>query len=142
MAGRVDPYKNYRFLVEMDGIVQAGFSDCSGFGSHVEAIEYREGGEATTVRKLPGKVSYPDISLKWGLTDSTELYDWHKTAITGAVQRKNGSIIVLDDTGAEKVRWNFFSAWPSRWDGPALSGKGNDVAIETLTISCERLEQA
>lgn len=139
---RVDPYKNFRFLVEIDNIVQAGFSDCSGFRSNVEVIEYREGGDAATVRKLPGKTSYPDITLKWGLTDSRDLYDWHRTAIAGRIERKNGSIVVLDDTGQEKVRWNFFSAWPSKWDGPDFSAKGNDVAIDTLTVSCERVERA
>lgn len=139
---RVDPYRNFRFLVEIDGIVQAGFSDCTGFGSTIEVIDYREGGEAATVRKLPGKVSYPDIVLKWGVTDSRELYDWHLAAVNGQIERKNGSIILLDDTGQEKVRWNFFAAWPSKWDGPDFSAKGNDVAIDTLTVSCERVEQA
>jgi phage tail-like protein len=139
---RVDPYRNFRFLVEMDGIVQAGFSDCTGFGSAVEVVEYREGGDAATVRKLPGKVSYPDITLKWGITSSSELYEWHQSAVTGQIERKNGSIILLDDTGSEQVRWNFFSAWPSKWDGPDFSAKGNDVAIDTLTISCEGVERA
>jgi phage tail-like protein len=137
-----DPYRNFRFLVELDGIVQAGFSDVSGFGSTVEVIEYREGGDAATVRKLPGKVSYPDITLKWGVTDSRELYDWHLAAVNGTIQRKNGSIILLDDTAQEKVRWNFFGAWPSKWDGADFSAKGNDVAIDTLTVSCERVERA
>jgi phage tail-like protein len=139
---RKDPYKNFRFLVEVDGIVQAGFSEVSGFGSNVEVIEYREGGDPSTVRKLPGKVSYPDITFKWGVTDSHELYDWHRTAVNGQTQRKNGSIILQDDTGQEKVRWNFFNAWPSKWDGPDFNAKGNDVAIDTLTISCERAERA
>jgi len=139
---RVDPYKNFRFLVEIDGVVQAGFSDCSGFGSNVEVVEYREGGDAATVRKLPGKTSYPDLTLKWGITDSRELYDWHLAAVNGQIQRKNGSIILQDDTGNEKLRWNFFSAWPSKWDGPDFSAKGNDVAIDTLTVSCERVERA
>ncbi|GAB61454.1 MAG: phage tail protein [Candidatus Jettenia sp.] len=139
---RVDPFKNFRFLVEIDGIVQAGFSECSGFGSNVEVVEYREGGDAATVRKLPGKVSYPDIMLKWGITDSHELYDWHLTAVKGQIQRKNGSIILQDDNGQEKVRWNFFSAWPSKWDGPDFNAKGNDVAIDSLTVSCERVERA
>ena len=137
-----DPYKNFRFLVEIDGVVQAGFSDVSGFGSTVEVIEYREGGDAANVRKLPGKVSYPDITLKWGITDSRELYDWHRAAIDGAIQRKNGSIILLDDGAQEKVRWNFFGAWPSKWDGADFSAKGTDVAIDTLTVSCERVERA
>jgi phage tail-like protein len=142
MAGRVDPYKNSRFLVEIDGIVQAGFSDCTGLGSHVEPVEYREGGDPNTVRKLPGKVTYPDITLKWGITNSRELYDWHFAAVSGQIQRKNGSVILLDDTGAEQVRWNFFNAWPSKWDGSALSAKGNDVAIDSLTVSCERVVRA
>jgi phage tail-like protein len=139
---RVDPYKNLRFLVEIEGVVQAGFSDCTGFGSHVEPIEYREGGEANAVRKLPGKVTYPDITLKWGVTDSRELYDWHLAALNGHVQRKHGSIILQDDAGQEKVRWNFFNAWPTKWEGPALNAKGNDVAIDSLTVVCERFEQA
>lgn len=139
---RIDPYKNFRFLVEIDGIVQAGFSDCSGFGSNVEVVEYREGGETSSVRKLPGKISFPDITLKWGITDSRELYDWHRKAVTGAIERKNGSIILQDDAGQEKIRWNFFSAWPSKWDGPDFTAKGNDVAVETLTVSCERVERA
>jgi phage tail-like protein len=139
---RVDPFKNFRFLVEIDGITQAGFADCSGFGSNVEVVEYREGGDAATVRKLPAKVSYPDITLKWGITNSRELYDWHLAAVNGQIQRKNGSIILQDDLGTEQVRWNFFSAWPSKYAAPEMNAKGNDVAIDALTVSCERLERA
>jgi phage tail-like protein len=139
---RVDPYKNFRFLVEIDGIVQAGFSDCNGLGSSVEVVEYREGGDTPTVRKLPGKVSYADITLKWGITDSRDLYDWHLTAVNGAVQRKNGSVILQDDLGTEKIRWNFFNAWASKYAAPEFNAKGNDVAIDTLTVSCERMERA
>src|SRR6185369_12874073 len=118
---RVDPYKNFRFLVEIDGIVQAGFAECSGFGSNVEVVEYREGGDTASVRKLPGKVSYPDLTLKWGMTDSRELYDLHMKAVRGEIERVSGSVIQLDELGAEKLRWNFFRAWPSKWDGPAFS---------------------
>lgn len=139
---RVDPFKGFRFRVEMDGIQQAGFSEASGLGSHVEVVEYREGGETATVRKLPGKASYPDISLKWGSTPSHELYDWHMAAVKGQIQRKHGSVVLLDDTGTEQVRWNFYNGWPSKWDGPSFNAKGNDIAIETLTISCERVERA
>src|SRR5262249_43831276 len=103
---------------------------------------YREGGDAATVRKLPGKTSYPDITLKWGITDSRELYDWHRTAVDGAVQRKNGSIILQDYLGIEKILWNFFSAWASKEQWPDLTPQGNDVGIDALTISCERVERA
>lgn len=139
---RVDPYKGFRFLVEIDGIVQAGFSECTGFGSNVEVVEYREGGDSATVRKLPGKASYTDLTLKWGVTDSRELYDWHLAALNGAIERKNGSIVLQNDLGQEKVRWNFFNAWPSKYDAPDFNAKGNDVAIDALTVSYERLERA
>lgn len=142
MPPRTDPYRNFRFLVEIEGIVQGGFSECSGFGSNVEVIEYREGGETATVRKLPGKTSYPDITLKYGVTDSRELYDWHLAAVNGAVDRRNGSIILQNDAGQERIRWNFFAAWPSKYDGPDFNAKGNDVSIDTLTVSCERVERA
>jgi phage tail-like protein len=129
-------------LVEIDGITQAGFSDCSGFGSSTDPIEYREGGENKTVRKLPGLTKHTNITLKWGLTDSKELYNWYRDVVNGKIQRKNGSIIVLDLEGDEKVRWNFFSGWPTKWDGPDFTAKGNDVAIETLEIVHEGIERA
>ncbi len=141
-GARVDPYKNFRYLLEIDGIVQGGFAECTGFGSNVEVVEYREGGDTATVRKLPGRVSYPDITLRWGISDSRELYDWHRAAVNGEIQRKNGSILLLDDTGTERVRYNFFQAWPSVWKGPDLNAKGTDVAIDALTVSCERVERA
>ncbi|MDX2240721.1 MAG: phage tail protein [Leptolyngbyaceae cyanobacterium bins.302] len=139
---RLDPYKNYRFLVEIDGIVQAGFQECSGLSSEVQVIEYREGGDPINVRKVPGTAKYSDITLKWGMTDSHELYDWHLTAVNGRLERKNGSVIVLDDGGQEKIRWNFFGAWATKYAAPDLNAKGNDVAIETLTICCERMQRA
>ena len=139
---RVDPYRNFSFLVEIGGITQAGFSDCSGFGASTDPIGYREGGETKTVRKLPGLTKYTNITLKWGLTDSRELYDWYKDVVNGKIERKSGSIILLDLEGNEKVRWNFFEAWPTKWDGPDFTAKGNDVAIETLELAHERVERA
>ena len=139
---RVDPYRNFTFLVEIDGVTQAGFSDCSGFSASSDPIEYREGGFTNTVHKLPGLIKYTNITLKWGLTDSRELYDWFRDIVNGRIVRKNGSIVVLDLEGQEKVRWNFFSGWPTKYDAPDLTAKGNDVAIETLEIAVEKLERA
>jgi len=138
---RNDPYLNYRFLVEIDGVVQAGFSECSGLSSKIDVVQYREGGDLGNVRKLPGQTNYPDITLKWGLTSSSEMYDWHLNAINGNTVRKNCSIIVLGDDKEEKVRWNIYDAWPNAWTGPSLNAKGSDVAIEQMTLTCERVER-
>jgi phage tail-like protein len=120
MAGpqRVDPYLNFRFRVEIDGIQQAGFMECTGLGSQVEVVEYREGGIGAGAHKLPGKVCYPDITLKWGISDSKELYQWHLDVIRGQLQRKNGTVVLLDAAGNEKLRWSFFNAWPCKWQAP------------------------
>jgi phage tail-like protein len=137
-----DPYRNFNFIVEIGGISQAGFSDCTGFGASTDPIEYREGGENTHSRKLPGQTKYPNIVLKWGLTDSRELWDWYQDVIRGKIRRLNGRIVVRDlDAVTEKVSWNFFDAWPTKWDGPDFSAKGNDIAIESLEIAVTRVER-
>lgn len=141
-AQRIDPLPDFRFLVEIEGIQQAAFMECSGLGSHIEVVEYREGSEPLITRKIAGRVTYPDIVLKWGVTTSRELYDWHLAIIKWQLQRKSGAVILMDLQGNPAVRWNFFEAWPSKWDGPTLNARSNDVAIESLTITCERQEQA
>ncbi len=79
---RVDPYKSYNFLVELDGITRAGFRECSGLDSSQDPIEYREGNEKPlTARKLPGLNKYSNVTLKWGITDSMELADWHQLVV-------------------------------------------------------------
>lgn len=141
-GARVDPYRNFNFLVEIDNITHAGFSDCSGFGASTDPIEYREGGMTKAVLKLPGLTKYTNITLKWGITDNRNLYNWYKDVVDGKIQRKNGSIIVLDLEGTEKIRWNFFEAWPTKFDHPDFTAKGNDIAIETLELAVERIERA
>ena len=142
MANRIDPYLSFNFLVEIDGITRAAFHEASGFDSSIDVIEHREGGENITNRKLAGQVKYSNITLKWGLTDDRELFDWHRQCAQGNIQRKNGSVVVLDRAGNEKVRWNFRNAWPSKWTGPSFSAEGNDLAIETLELAHEFLERA
>lgn len=138
---RVDPWGNFNFLVEIDGIARAAFHEVSGFDSTIDVIEHREGGENTTLRKLPGMTKYSNVVLKWGITDDRQIYDWHRQAVRGDVARKNGSIVLLDRQGQEKVRWNFVNAWPSKYDAPDFNAEGNDIAIETMELAHEGLER-
>jgi len=137
---RRDPFRSFNFKVELDGITRAGFRECSGLDASQDPIEYREGTEGLTARKLPGLNKYSNITLKWGMTDDAELWDWRKKAMNGKIQRKNGSIVLLDDAGKERLRWNFRDAWPTKWTGPSFNSTGNEVAIETLEIAHEGLE--
>lgn len=138
MSPRTDPYKNFNFRVEIDGIAVAGFSECSGLSSSVDVIEYREGAD-NVIRKLPGFRKFGNITLKRGITKSRQLYDWHRALLGGDLQRRNGAIVLRDDAQVDQVRWVFIDGFPQRYDGPELRGKGNEVAIETLTICCEGL---
>jgi phage tail-like protein len=140
-SARHDPFKNFNFLVEIDGIAQAGFSECTGLRLEVDVIEYREGGERSSVRKLPGLAKVGDITLKRGVTISNELQAWFESVRNGVADRRNGAIVLLDDERKPVVRWKFFKAFPRKWEGPDLDAKGSDVAIETLTLSCEGLER-
>lgn len=136
-----DPFKNCNFKIEINGVMCAYFTDCTGLNSQVAAIEHREGGSFGTI-KVPGKVTYSDITLKWGLTDNKDLYNWHKNIINGIVDRRNGSIILYDDViKEEKARWNFFKAWPIKWEAPTLNAKSAEIAIESITICCEWVER-
>ena len=139
---RVDPYKGFNFRVEIDGIQQAGFQEVSGLDASTDAQDYREGADPNHVRKLTGLNKYSAITLKRGITDSDELWKWRLTAIDGKVERKNGSVVLLDDTGQEKLRWNFMNAWPSKWTGPSFNSTSSAVAVESLELTHEEVQRA
>jgi phage tail-like protein len=136
-----DPYGNYNFLIELDGITRGAFRECSGLNSNIDVIEYREGGENTTVRKLPGMTKYDNITLRWGVTDDTELYDWHRQIVNGQSDRRTGSIVLLGRDGNEVARWNFVRAWPAVYTGPELNAESTEVAIEALELAHEGVER-
>ncbi len=112
----------------------------SGLESETEVIEYRTGADkAGTVRKLPGLTKYANIVLKRGVTQDRELWNWRKAIEQGTPDRRNGSIVLLDDERNEVVRWGFSNGWIAKFVGPDLNAKANDVAIETIEIAHEGL---
>jgi phage tail-like protein len=123
--------------LEIEGLGVAGFSECSGLDTTSDPIEYRDGTEDITVRKLPGLKKYSNIVLKRGYTQSKELWDWRKKVMDGKTERQSGSIVLLDEARADAMRWNFTAGWPTKWSGPTLNAKNNEVAIETLEIAVE-----
>lgn len=143
MPTRVDPYRAYNFKLEIQGVTEGHFTQCNGLGATVDVIDYREAGQGEVVRRLPGQVSYSDVTLSYGLTDSTQLWDWFQTVVTGKTERKNVSIVMVGTDGAtEAMRWNLIDAWPARWDGAAFNAIAQEAAIEHLTLTYEVLERA
>lgn len=139
---RDDPYKAFNFRVEIDGIAVAGFTEVSGLDSETSVIEYRAGDDSGTVRKLPGLTRHGNIVLRRGVTQSADLWNWRKTVVDGKVDRRNGSIVLLDDDRTEVLRWDFVGGWIAKWRGPTLNAAVDAVAIETIEIAHEGLERA
>ena len=141
MPARRDPFKNYSFLVEIDGIASSAFKSVSGLAAEAEVIEYREGSDAvSSSRKLPGRVRYPNVRLSRGLTTSRDLWDWWQTVVDGTVERRNVAITLLDDSRTPVLRWLLREAWVAKFEGPEFDASKNEVAIETIELAHERLE--
>ena len=145
MAERQDPLRNFRYRLEIDGIDQAGFAEVAIGDASTEPIEYREGDEITTVRKLNGLNKYANITLKWGITDSMDLADWHQLVVDDATPlndaRRNVVIRIQNEAGEDKAAFEITKAWPCKYDPSDLNGKGNEVAIDTLELCNEGIRR-
>ena len=135
----VDPYRAYNFKLLINGVTEGHFTEVSGLGVQIERISYREAGTNTIVRAIPGRVTYPSVTLRYGLTDSTELWQWLSI---GRVSRRNPSIVMLDPSGTTEVmRWNLAHAWPEAWYGAALDAMSRELAVESLVLAHEGIER-
>jgi phage tail-like protein len=138
----IDPYPNYNFRVEIAGVTEGHFTEIANLSVKIEAISYREGGLQQVEHRIPGRVQYGDITLRYGVTSSTELWSWLMAAASGNVDRRHVSIIMLGSDGSTEVmRWNLINAWPRYWRGAPLDALGRDVALSELTLVYETVEQ-
>lgn len=137
-----DPLRNYRFRVEIEGITQAGFSEVSGIDTSIDVVEYRVGNDPTHLRKLSGLTKFSNITLKWGILTTLDMYTWIDTAVSsGDVQRKQVTIVAVDEAGADKATWVISQAWPFKYTGPSFDAKGNAVALESLELTHEGIKR-
>jgi len=138
-GSRNDPLASFNFIITVENM-RAGFAEVGGLATETDIIEYREGSEDITVRKIPGKRKYTNISLKRGFTpDGKDLWAWRKTVMDGKTQRKGGTITLLNEARQPALTWEFSEGWPSKWAGPAMNAKNNDIAIEEMEICVEGL---
>jgi len=138
----VDPYRNYNFLLQIPDIAEARFTECIGLGMRIHPIRYRESGAGQIVRMLPGPVEYAEVTLRYGLTNSIDLWNW-LTASLRVVQRRHVTVAMLDSDGARQtIRWNLLNAWPCQWSGAPLDALGREAAIEELHLAFDSLERS
>ena len=138
---RENPYANFNFVVDIGGGTELAFSEAELPSGELEVIEYREGADRTnTARKLPGLARYPNVTLKRGVGGRLDLYEWWHAARTGAIDRRNVAITLLDEKREPVQRWVLRNAWPAKLSWSRLDARGNEVVVETLELEHEGFE--
>jgi phage tail-like protein len=139
MTGMLQPYQTFNFAVEIEGLLVGGFTEVSGLEGQVEMEEYREGGVNDFVHQLPSRTSHSNLVLSHGLTSMSTLWNWYYDTTQGMIQRRNGTIMLLDAGQAPVMWWNFRNALPVRWTGPAFNAASDEVGVESLELAHEGL---
>lgn len=126
-----DPYREFRFRLELSGIQIAAFSDATLPSIPVKGIDVRKGPARTH--------SY--LTLRKGLSDSVELHQWQQQAMArgadGQNVRRNVSLRFIGADGMEVARWNIVNAWPTKYETSGLNAASGDVAVLTLELALE-----
>jgi phage tail-like protein len=137
---RTDPFRGFNFRVEIDGIGVSAFSEVSGLTADGDATDYREGTDAANnVRKLVGLRKYTNLTFKRGYVPDDQLWRWYVRIANGQPDRRNGSIVLMNEAHQDVMRWNFENAWINKIEGPAFKAAGNEVVIESMELCHEGL---
>lgn len=147
-AGRYDPYKSFRFDVEIAGNMvfsRAGFQKVTGLKMDTEVIEYREGGDSLTVSKTPGLTTFEPITLERGMSTDADMWDWaskifdyHQVDQVNSPQFRANVTIKLKDRNGDVVKiWEVPNAWVSSYETGDFDAQANSVMIERITIQHE-----
>ena len=137
---RIDPYRAFNFVIEIDGVPRGAFSEVGGLTAEGDSADYREGTDVQpNVRKLVGLRKYTNITLKRGYTADKVLWQWYTNIFNGMPDRRNVTIVLLNERREPVLRWNAENAWINKIEGPALKASGNDVAMESVELVHEGL---
>ena len=137
---RVDPFRTFNFRIEIDGLTVGAFRECSGLTADGNSVEYREGTDvARSVRKLIGLQTYGNITLKRGYTPNRELWTWYTNIVNGQSDRRNGTIVLMNEARVDVMRWDVENMWIKKIEAPSFNATANEVAMESVEIVHEGL---
>jgi phage tail-like protein len=139
-ADRRDPFRSFNFHIQIDGVPLGAFSEASGLTAEGDAVDYREGTDLqNNVRKLMGLRKYTNITLKRGYTPDGSLWRWYENIANGAADRRNVTIVLMNEAHEPVMRWHAENAWVNKIEGPSLKASGNEVAVESVELVHEGL---
>jgi phage tail-like protein len=140
-----DPLVGFHFAVDLQGIIKGYFTECSGLGSEQDVIEHKVINEkgVEVVMKVPGRLKWENITLKRGITESMDIWEWRQLVEDGKVEeaRRDGSITMFNQQLTPVARWDFRRAWPVKVSGPQPKADSNEIGIEELTIAHEYIRR-
>jgi phage tail-like protein len=130
---RRDPYSGFRFLVEIDGLLQGGFSKVRGLSRETRVDSFREGGVNDFERKLATLTVYPALVLERGLADQ-KLWDWHQKVVEGRIARRTITVTLRDEMGRDVWGWVVQGAFPSKWSVSDFDAASGQVSAESVEL--------
>lgn len=144
---RVDPYRGYKFRVlDATGKPLGGFKRVAGLKTETEVVEYREGIDGQTPRKLPGFSTSENVILERGISVDTALQDWRdevydaETGLAGAKGnefRRDVIVQLLDADGTLVKQWKLLECWPAIYELDDLDAGSSDVLMERVELANE-----
>jgi phage tail-like protein len=147
MATWQDPYRNFKFRVDVEGFTRAGFAKISGFEETTEDIEYREGGENETPHHLPGQTKFGDLTMERGISRDEDFVNWRQQIFDANRAdgeqppndefRKTVVVYLRDKAGNDVKKWTVQRCWPKSLKHGDLDANGNEVDIETIVLANE-----
>ncbi len=145
--GSTYPFTKFRFRINVHGFT-AGFSEVSGFDASTDVIEYRAGSDKNnSTIKLSGLTKYSNITLKWGMTEDMELYNWFTASVGGEaavngteIEREDLTIELLGEDGETvRAQWQVRQAWPCKYVAPDFNANASEIAFESIELAHEGL---
>ena len=139
---RSDPYEGCNFVIEIEGLLVGGFSECSGLEVETELVDYREGGVNDYIHRFAGGTRAPPLVLRHGITSGDGLWRWYQMTVAGKVVRRNGTIFLLDNAQVAAIQWDFREGFPYKWTGPELRAEPASIAFESVELVHRGLRQS
>ena len=131
-----------RFLFELDGVEIGVFREIHGLQVTVAVEEFREGGQNGLSHRVPGRMTWPNVVFKRGVTQGNALFDWLNkssgegfAANSNKLTRSTGAITALDHLGTRLRAWELIDVFPIRWKGPDFSVDSRDPLEEELEVT-------
>lgn len=137
---RIDPYRGFNYIVEINNTEVAAFSEVSGLTAEGDSVDYREGNEPENhVRKLTGLRKYSNLTLKRGYTQNDLFWKWYANIASGMDDRRQVTVILRNEAHENVMSWIVENAWINKIEGPSMNATGNEIAIESMELVPEKI---